>query len=110
MFTLLALFGIIWVHTTLGRHFSDRLNLQDQHQLVTTGPYRWVRHPMYTFLFLFFLASAVLSAHTLIAACSVLLIVNIGVRIGAEESMLRAHFGKAFEDYAAKTPRLFPGL
>jgi protein-S-isoprenylcysteine O-methyltransferase Ste14 len=102
--------GLVWVHATLGRHFSDRLNLQAQHQLITSGPYRWVRHPMYSFLFLFFIASAQVSANALIAACSLLLIANIWVRIKHEERMLRDHFGPAFDDYAAKTPRLLPGM
>jgi len=108
--SVLALLGIAWVHATLGRHFSDRLNLQDEHKLVTDGPYRWVRHPMYSFLFLFFIESALLSANTLIAACSILLIANIWVRIKHEEQMLRDHFGPAFDEYAAKTPRLLPGV
>lgn len=108
VFSLLGLFGIAWVHATLGRHFSDRLNLQSEHTLITAGPYRYVRHPMYSFLFVFFLASAVLSANALIALCSLLLIANIWVRITHEEKMLRDHFGQTFNDYAAKTPRLIP--
>lgn len=106
--SLLALAGLVWVHATLGRHFSDRLNLQAQHQLITSGPYRWVRHPMYSFLFLFFVASAELSANALIALCSALLIANIWIRIGHEEKMLREHFGQAFDDYARRTPRIIP--
>lgn len=106
--SVLALLGLVWVHATLGRHFSDRLNLQAAHTLVTTGPYRYVRHPMYSFLYLFFIASAVLSANGLIALCSLLLIGNIWVRISQEEKMLRNHFGQSFDEYAAKTARIIP--
>jgi len=108
--SVLGLFGLAWVHATLGRHFSDRLNLQSEHTLVTAGPYHYVRHPMYSFLFLFFIASAVLAANALIAVCSVLLIANIAVRITHEEAMLRTHFGQTFDDYAQRTPRLIPGI
>jgi len=107
-FSILALIGLAWVHTALGRYFSDRLNLREGHTLVTTGPYRYVRHPMYSFLYLFFLASAVLSANVLIGICSLLLVANIWVRIIHEEKMLHDHFGAAFDDYAAKTRLLVP--
>jgi protein-S-isoprenylcysteine O-methyltransferase Ste14 len=110
VFTIGSLLGIVWVHIALGRQFSDKLELRESHALVTTGPYRWVRHPLYSFLFLFFIASAVLSSHALIAACSALLIANIYVRIGKEEAMLQQHFGRDFDAYAQKTPRLIPSF
>ena len=92
--TLFSLAGIVWVHAALGRHFSDKLELRESHALVPSGPYRWVRHPLYSFLFLFFISSALLSADALIALCSALLITNIYRRIGKEEEMLKEHFGK----------------
>lgn len=108
--TVASLLGILWVHVALGKHFSDKLELRESHSLVTTGPYRWVRHPMYSFLFLFFVASAMLSSHALIAACSALLIANIYLRIGKEEEMLKQHFGGEFDTYAQRTPRLIPNF
>jgi protein-S-isoprenylcysteine O-methyltransferase Ste14 len=108
--SLFSLSGIVWVHAALGRMFSDRLELRQGHALRTDGPYRWVRHPMYFFLFAFFFASAVLSANILLMLCSAALMANIYVRIGREEAMLRAHFGAEFDAYASKTARLLPGL
>ena len=105
-----ALLGIAWVHATLGKQFSDKLELRESHALVTEGPYRWVRHPLYSFLFLFFIASAVLSANALFAACGALLIANIYARIDKEETMLKRHFGESFDNYARKTPRLIPAF
>lgn len=41
---------VVWVHHTLRRHWSTNLLLKEEHTLVTGGPYRWARHPMYTAL------------------------------------------------------------
>ena len=43
---------ILWVQRTLGSNFSTRLHVREEHTLVTDGPYRWVRHPMYTALYM----------------------------------------------------------
>jgi len=42
---------LVWVHHELGRNFSGTLHLRAEHTLVTSGPYRWIRHPMYTALY-----------------------------------------------------------
>src|SRR5574341_1227339 len=55
-----------WIEATLGKNFSTYLHLRETHTLVTGGPYRWVRHPMYTSLFLFVLAVLLASTNWLI--------------------------------------------
>ena len=57
---------LIWVHHTLGKHWSTNLQLRQSHALITEGPYRWVRHPMYMALFSFFVGLALISASWLI--------------------------------------------
>lgn len=57
-----------WVHHELGRNFSGTLHLREQQTLVTSGPYRWVRHPMYTAFFLVVTSFFLLSANWLIGA------------------------------------------
>jgi len=57
----LQLFG--WTHHALGRNWSTRLVIKEGHSLVTSGPYRWVRHPMYTAIFGSWLAIFLLSAN-----------------------------------------------
>ena len=47
---LISLPLLIWIHHTLGKYWSSILELREEHTLVTSGPYRWVRHPLYTLL------------------------------------------------------------
>ena len=53
---------LIWVHHTLKEEWSTNLRIKKEHQLVTSGPYQWVRHPMYCVLFTFFFGLTLLSS------------------------------------------------
>lgn len=69
---LLTAIGIsfaIWARVNLGRNWSSRPAMKEQHELVTTGPYAYVRHPIYTGILLAALGTAILSS-TLVSACS----------------------------------------
>jgi len=88
----------------LGKHFSDRLNLQDGHQLITSGPYRWVRHPMYSFLVSIFYRIGRAGGECSDWNLQCIAGRHIWVRIRKEEEMLRQHFGKVFDEYALRTP------
>ncbi len=60
-------FGLLqWAQNELGRHWSDAARLQAAHQLVTTGPYRWLRHPVYSAFLLILSAPLLLSANWLV--------------------------------------------
>jgi len=100
-----------WVNKTLGHNFSATLRIHKQHSLVTTGPYQFVRHPMYTVLFSLLLGFSLLAANWVSfigGVCLTLLIII--VRTPKEEAMLEATFGDTYTNYAAKTPRYFPSL
>lgn len=99
---------LIWVHQTLGNYFSPDLELRRQHRLVRSGPYRWVRHPMYTVLFALMLGLALVSADWLVALLTIALIVLIYARIGREEAMMLEHFGEEYRAYMEQTGRLLP--
>ncbi len=63
---------IYWVVSSLGRNISETIFTKRKHELVTHGPYRWVRHPLYTVAMLLFLGFALLMASWFVAAMIVL--------------------------------------
>jgi protein-S-isoprenylcysteine O-methyltransferase Ste14 len=92
----------------LGR-FWDRLVIQDEHRLVTSGIYSVVRHPIYTsYILLFFghmiLFQSVWATLLLGAVCTLW----FGIRIRIEEAMLLQQFGEEYERYMRQTKRLVP--
>ena len=98
-------------HADLGTNWSVTLELREQHRLVTTGIYRRIRHPMYSALFLYSIGQA-LALPNWIAGPSYLAAFGLlyALRVGREERMMREAFGRDYEDYAARTARLVPGL
>lgn len=104
-----ALGLLSWTHRTLGRHYSSVLHLAADHELITSGPYAQVRHPMYTALFALFLAFGLASANLLVAgSCLGGLALVVFRRLPAEERLLRERFGARYLDWEARTARFIP--
>ncbi len=99
---------LVWVHHTLGKHWSTGLALQEEHALVTDGPYRWIRHPMYTALFAFFVGGALVSNNWIVTVLAVIAIAVLYARIGREEVMMIEQFGDQYQVYKRSTGRLLP--
>jgi protein-S-isoprenylcysteine O-methyltransferase Ste14 len=108
----MVLGGILreWSVLTLGVYFSKVVEIEQGHQLITTGPYQWLRHPAYTGLLLFCTAAG-LALGTWIGALLAFIVVFLALRyrIGIEERLLEQTFGDAYHSYAQRTWRLFPG-
>ena len=99
----------IWSIVTLGRFFSVRVEIQNEHCLVREGPYRWIRHPSYTGAALALIGVAVmLQVPTSLIVGTCALAVGYAYRIHTEEQALRRHFGEAFQRYERETKRLIP--
>lgn len=95
----------------LGANFSVRMGLRDDHRLIESGPYRFIRHPNYAGLLLVALGTALALASPLAAGVAVALWLPILlVRIAREEGQLAERFGEAYEAYRRRTWRLVPGL
>ena len=105
-----SLILLVWVHHTLGRHWSTNLQLKGEHTLVTSGPYRWVRHPMYTALFGFFAGLVLVAASWLVALLVAAAIFVLYARIGEEEAMMLEQFGDEYRTYMQRTGRFLPRL
>lgn len=105
----IALFG--WTHHALGVNWTLVLALSEKHELVTAGPYRRIRHPMYTAFFLIGFGFLILSANWLVGLLYLgTLTALYVVRIAAEEKMLLDRFGERYRDYMHQTGRLLPRL
>ena len=100
-----------WSIITLGRFFQYSIRIQSGHTVVTTGPYRFVRHPSYTGLALGVAGYALASGDvwSLVAAAA-LAGFGLTVRIRVEERQLRAALGADYDEFAARRGRLIPGL
>ncbi len=105
----------LWIfhraHADLGTNWSNSLELRENHRLVTSGIYRSVRHPMYTAIFVYALAQALLLANWVAGpGCLVVFTLMFGSRLHTEERMMSEQFGQQYEDYVVRTKRLIPGV
>lgn len=106
-----ALYGFWRTHRDLGRFWSVTLEIRETHQLVTTGVYRLVRHPMYAAFFLWAVAQALLLPNWIAGPAG---LVGFGIlfalRLPREERMMEATFGDTWRAYAKRTARVVPGV
>lgn len=108
---ILALLLFYWVHYSLGVNFSPHLEVKQDQVLIQLGPYKWVRHPMYTAFFLLHLAVFVISTNYFLGISWMLgLFSLIMYRIPKEEDMMLKKFGNQYEEYMKKTTRFLPWL
>ena len=106
-----ALLWFIWVHQSLGNNLSARLRIKDRQILVTDGPYRWIRHPMYSAFYLLHIAVFFLIANWFIGLTWLAgLTIIIFLRVKREEKMLLDRFGDQYGSYMERTGRFVPRL
>jgi protein-S-isoprenylcysteine O-methyltransferase Ste14 len=100
-----------WVQWALDVQFDTTLHTQAEHKLIQHGPYRWVRHPMYTALFLMGLGWFLLTANWFVGVpLMVGIVVVVLSRVQNEEKVLIDLFGDEYRDYMETTGRFFPAL
>jgi len=106
---LAALWLFYATHKTLGRNWSDSLEVRETHTLVTAGPYRLVRHPMYSAFFLWAVAQALLLPNWVAGFAG---LVGFGIlflfRVTREERLMEQTFGEPYRSYMGRTARLIP--
>jgi protein-S-isoprenylcysteine O-methyltransferase Ste14 len=110
---LLALAGLLvalWGRIALGRNWNLYPSFQENHQLIESGPYAYVRHPMYSGLILMSLGTVIWYGAGLgfiwFAAC----LVGTWFKLGQEEKILTRHFGAAYSNYKGRVKALIPFL
>jgi protein-S-isoprenylcysteine O-methyltransferase Ste14 len=100
----------MWPVFVLGKRFSGLVAIQAGHTLVTTGIYRFIRHPSYLGLLVNLLGWALAFRSLIGVLLAALALIPLVVRIRAEEAMLRNQFGSEYDAWCAKTWRLIPGI
>lgn len=95
----------------LGKQFTSKVQIVDNHQLITVGPYRFLRHPSYTGAYIMMLGICVLQQTWLMLGVTVIAVLYAySKRIEAEEATLSAFFGEKYQIYQMTTKRMFPAI
>jgi protein-S-isoprenylcysteine O-methyltransferase Ste14 len=105
--TLAGMAFLVWARQNLGGNWSQTVSTKQGHELVTSGPYRYVRHPMYTGGLLACVGSTIA-----VGGPFVFLLILLGSiflwRVGAEDRLLARQFPDEFPGYARRTKALIP--
>ncbi|WP_210236358.1 MULTISPECIES: isoprenylcysteine carboxylmethyltransferase family protein [unclassified Mesorhizobium] len=107
LMTVAGMLFLVWARQSLGRNWSQTVSAKQGHELVTSGPYRYVRHPMYTGGLLAGIGSAVA-----LGGPFVFLLILLGAifvwRVGAEDRLMARQFPDEFPTYVERTKALIP--
>lgn len=98
-------------HVSLGRNWSTTTELRDGHELITTGIYEHVRHPMYSSLWMIFATTPLLIQNWIAGFAPVVGYAFLYfLRVPCEEEMMKERFGEAYSEYMKHTGRLWPPM
>ena len=100
----------LWARHVLGSNWSAVVQLKHDHELIERGPYRWIRHPIYTGLLSLFLGNAILVGDWRGLLAVAIVFASFWRKLKLEERWLARHFGESYSRYAARTKALVPGL
>jgi len=99
-----------WMFVNLGHNITDTVTVRKQATLVTHGPYRFMRHPLYSFGTLLLAGIFLATANAYLLVTAVVGIALVARRTPIEEAKLIERFGDAYRDYMRRTPRYWPWL
>ncbi len=105
--TIIGVVIAIWARVNLGRNWSSKPAVKENHELVTTGPYAYVRHPVYTGVILMAFGIAITGSIFGIGAFIIASFFYI-LRIGKEEKIMQEIFPNEYPEYRKRTKRLIP--
>jgi protein-S-isoprenylcysteine O-methyltransferase Ste14 len=105
---VVGLLFTVWAREHLGRNWSDVVTIKVDHELVTSGPYRVVRHPIYTGLLVAFLGQALARGEWRGLLAVALALWAFWRKSQVEERLMREQFGTAYEEYSQRVAALVP--
>lgn len=101
---------LVWTFRSLGRNLTDTVVTRSAHSLVVHGPYRWIRHPLYSSAALLIAALALIAANWFLLGLGIAVLCVIVMRTRIEEQNLVARFGDGYQKYMDRTGRFLPRL
>src|ERR1700722_15221066 len=108
--TVAGLLFAVWAREHLGRNWSRSVTIKQGHELITTGPYAVVRHPIYTGILTGFLGMAIAISQVRGFIVFVLIFLVFWIKLRMEEQWMRSQFGETTIPYAHQTATLVPYL
>lgn len=108
--TVSGLLFAVWAREHLGRNWSRSVTIKQDHELITTGPYAIVRHPIYTGSLAGFLGLAIAVSEVRGIIAFLLMFLVFWVKFSIEERWMRSQFGETYARYVRRTAALVPYL
>ncbi len=97
-----------WARIHLGRNWSGTVTVKHDHELITSGPYALVRHPIYTGLLLAFMGSALARGESRGVLAVLIVLLALWRKLKLEERWMREQFGAQYEAYSSRVAALIP--
>ena len=111
--SLISLFGVamtLWARYTLADNWSADITFKEGHELIQRGPYRFVRHPIYTGILSMILAVAISFGHLRGFVGTALITAGFWYKLSLEEELMTRHFPDSYPSYRARVKALIPWL
>jgi protein-S-isoprenylcysteine O-methyltransferase Ste14 len=108
--TVAGLLLAVWARVYLGRNWSSSISIKQGHELIITGPYAVVRHPIYTGILAGLLGTAIALSQVRGFIVFVLIFIVLWLKLRMEEQWMRSQFGETYASYAHQTAALVPYL
>ncbi len=102
--------GIYWLFSSIGSGITPTSATRQQHVLSTKGPYKWIRHPLYTFGSSMFISFGMMADNWFIALLGSLAFIAMAIRTPKEEANLIEKFGDEYREYMKRTGRFLPKI
>jgi protein-S-isoprenylcysteine O-methyltransferase Ste14 len=108
--TIAGLLFAVWARVTIGTNWSRSVTIKRGHELITSGPYSVVRHPIYTGILIGFLGTAIATTQYRGILAFLLVFLSLWHKLRLEERWMHDQFGPAYTAYARRTAALIPGI
>jgi len=108
---ILCLCGLsfcLWARAVLGRNWSGTVTLKENHELMVRGPYRLVRHPIYSGLLAMLIATVVQQGHIAGIIGLILVFTSFWIKLSSEEELMRKQFPAQYPAYEQRVKRIIP--